>query len=261
MISLESFNPVYRYNRFRLKMAVKHPGVFGRVSDVCAIEDQEVPPSVRDTLKELGEAEAIAMSTLKFVRGASQQRTRLSKVAEYCAEQFEGDFAEIGAFKGETTAMLGQIAEKFGRRVVVVDPWEIGTQNCDGEEYEAFKANTAPISHVIDVLRLSSLSEEVKQELAQRQLSFAWVDGLHTYDACLSDILAVSHCRGIVAVDDLGVMFVREEPIGDSLIDLSSRNNRYDEALRSAFRRAAFLTNRKPIHHPFCREGYLLPNR
>jgi hypothetical protein len=60
-------------------------------------------------------------------------------------------------------------------------------------------------------------------------------------------------------VDDLGVKFARDEQKPDSLIDLSKTKNRYDDPLRSAFRRAAYLTKRKAIHHDFCREGYLLP--
>lgn len=257
MLSMKNLSPIERYDRFRQRMVTRHPGVFGRVAKVTGIDDEAVPQPIRDILNETGETEDIAVSTLRQGRGALHQRTRIAKIAAYCADRFKGDFVEIGAHKGQTTALLGGVAEQYGRRVVVVDPWETGTQNCEGEEFDTFKENTAQVAHVVDVVRLSSLSREAKEEMLGRALSFAFVDGLHTYDACLSDILAVQHCHGIIAVDDIGVMRARNDA-GD-IFDLPPFKKRYGKKLRPALRRAAYLTNRTAIHHPHCREGYLLP--
>lgn len=222
MISLKSFNLFYRFRRFRLWMVTRHPGVLTHVAQISNIEDKDVPQRVREILRETGEIEDIAESTIRFLRGAEYQRKRLSEIADFCANHYPGDFIEIGAFKGETTAILGRIAEQYGRRVMVVDPWETGTQNCEGEEYSAFKETASSFASIIDVVRLSSLSEKAKKEMLRRDFSFALVDGLHTYDACLSDILSVNHCKGIIAVDDLGVMHIRDELVPEHLIPTDS---------------------------------------
>ncbi len=70
----------------------------------------------------------------------------------------------------------------------------------------------------------------------RRLLSFAFIDGLHTYAACLSDIRTVSHTLGAIAVDDI----------------------RYMDELMFAFRRGAYITGRIPLHLAMCREGYLI---
>jgi hypothetical protein len=216
-----------------------------------------VPDAVREFLDRFGGDEDIASTRLKYHRGARFQRDRIAAAADWSAAHFPGDFIEIGAFRGETTAVLGEVAERHGRKVVVVDPWQLGTQNCEGGEYEAFLSNTERFGARIEVIRASSLTDETKAEIARRPLSFAVVDGLHSYEACLSDILAVDHCAGMIEVDDLGVMAARNED--GTLVDLSSTEGRYDEAIRSAFRRAAHLLGRGAVHHRFCREGYLLP--
>ncbi|MDH5748849.1 MAG: hypothetical protein OEY85_06025, partial [Rhodospirillales bacterium] len=137
MISLKSINPFYRYHRFSHWMATRHPGVLARVARISNNDEQDIPLRVREILREMGETEELSENTLKFLRGATHQRRRLSEIADFCANHYPGDFIEIGAFKGETTSILGPIAEQYGRRIMVVDPWEIGTQNCEGEEINA----------------------------------------------------------------------------------------------------------------------------
>jgi Methyltransferase domain len=180
-------------------------------------------------------ADEASQSLSVLLQGSVWQRDRLSRVARLCAERFAGDFVEIGAFLGETTVRLAQVAQACGRRVLVVDPWEAGTQNCTGVEYDLFLKNTAPYRDVIDVVRASSQDYDAMIPVRQRPLSFAYVDGLHTDGACLSDILTVRHTAGIVAVDDLT----------------------WSREVQQAFRMGASLTGRLPIHSPLCREGYL----
>ena len=173
----------------------------------------------------------------QWTAGSYQQRDRLSAVVDWCAAQYAGDILEIGCLHGLTTVRLAEVAARHNRRVVAVDPWQPGTQNIHGGEYEAFLKNTEPYRDIIDVIRLSSLDAEAIRQMKARELCFAYVDGLHTYEACLSDILAVAHTHGFIGVDDLS----------------------WSQDCVVATRRGAAMIGRKAVHHPLCREGYLLP--
>lgn len=257
MITLRSFDPVHRFRRFMDWSRKNRPGLIEAVADTTG-PDAVADAALRSALALGCDAEEIDAATSKFERGARFQRDRLAAVASWCAGNVPGDIAEIGAYVGLTTVRLAEVARRFGRRVLVVDPWLPGTQNCAGWEYDTFLANTADYRDVVDVVRESSLTETAKNALRGRDLCFALVDGLHTYGACLSDILAVGHCRGAIGVDDLGVLVVRDGSKG-AMVDLGElRGARYDEALRTAFRRAARLMGRQAVHHTSAREGYLL---
>jgi hypothetical protein len=96
--------------------------------------DRALDERLRSTM-----AEEVAATDVNLVtKGAVRQRDRLSWVAEWRARTYPGDFVEIGAYMGETTVRLAQVAQAYGRRVIVVDPWQVGTQNCEGHEYDIF---------------------------------------------------------------------------------------------------------------------------
>ena len=182
--------------------------------------------------------EGVESQKSKFAKGSIQQRQRVVQVAEYCAQNFPGDFIEIGCLSGETTKLLAEVAKKYDRKVIALDPWETGTQNCQGGEYEAFLKNIEPYKDYVDIIRASSLDEKAINLVNNRQLSFAFVDGLHTYDACLVDIQTVYHCFGIIAVDDI----------------------LWSTEVENAFYKGAEIINRQKLYLPVCREGYLLPS-
>ncbi|NEO52692.1 MAG: hypothetical protein F6K54_06135 [Okeania sp. SIO3B5] len=188
-------------------------------------------------LQETTKEEKIDMPQ-NFNRGSFHQRQRITRVAEYCVETWTGDLIEIGCFKGETTKLLAEVAQKYNRRLIAVDPWEIGTQNCQGGEYETFLKNIEPYKSNVDIVRLSSLDKKAIELIKNRELCFAFVDGLYTYDACLSDIKTVDHCQGVIAVDDL----------------------LWSPEVDSAFHKGAEVTKSRKLYLPICREGYLLPN-
>lgn len=133
--------------------------------------------------------------------GEIQQRERIQAVAEFVALEHAGDFVEIGCLHGSTTVLLADVARRFGRRVLAIDPFELGTQNCFGGEFEIFMRTIEPYADVIDFYRLRSDDPHVIQELARREIALAFVDGLHTYDTCLGDIKSVGHAT-VIAVDD-----------------------------------------------------------
>ena len=172
------------------------------------------------------------------LRGSLQQRKRLALVAEYCIKGWGGDLIEIGCFHGETTRKLAEVAKKYDRRIIALDPWEPGTQNCDGGEYETFLKNIEPYKDVVDIIRLSSLDEKAIAMVKNREFCFAFVDGLHTYDACLKDIETVAHCQGIIGVDDL----------------------LWSADVERAFQKGAEVIGRSKLYLPVCREGYLVPS-
>lgn len=172
-----------------------------------------------------------------YLFGGSLQRERLDNFARWSAAHYPGDFVEIGAFRGETSKLLARAAADTGRRLIVIDPWMTGSQDCDGTEHEQFLANIAPWRESVDVWRESSLNADIIAKLKPRTLCFAFVDGLHTLSACFSDLMAVGHAKGIIATDDV----------------------RYNQDLAFAHQHAARLLGREPIIDPDMREAYILP--
>lgn len=172
-----------------------------------------------------------------YLFGGSLQRQRLENFARWSAAHYPGDFVEIGAFRGETSRLLARAAAETGRRLIVIDPWMTGSQDCDGTEHQQFLDNIAPWKEHVDVWRESSLSAEVIAKLKTRTICFAFVDGLHTLMAAFSDTMAVGHAQGIIAADDV----------------------RYNRDLAFAHNHAAALLGRRSVIDPDMREAYILP--
>lgn len=172
-------------------------------------------------------------------------RARVTRVAEYCAQKYPGDIVEIGVLHGETHWILAEIAEKYGKRTIAVDPFASENpryvRDGYGKNYrQCFLDNVEDWKDIIDMVEMSSLDPEAIAYLKKRPLCFAYVDGLHTYDACYSDILAVGHCAGIIAVDDIH--------IADQINDL----------MMTAFWDGAVKLGRVPMDNSLAREGYLI---
>lgn len=169
--------------------------------------------------------------------GALQNRPRLKAVASYCAENWAGDLVEIGCLHGNTTIILAEIARQHGRRVIAVDPW-VELPMYGDDPYGVFQHTTEPWKDLINVVKLSSMDPRAIEYVENRPLCFAYVDGLHTYKAALSDISTVAHCKGIIAVDDI---------IAWSY-----------EGVRKAFFDGARQLGRTPLDCELSREGYLV---
>lgn len=134
-------------------------------------------------------------------RGCLYQQRRLQIVAMLYARDFPGDLIEIGCLNGSTTVVLAEIAKLYNRRVIAVDPWDIGIQQCETGTYEQFAYTIRDSAKMIDVIKASSLEPSAIEQIKNRELCFAYVDGLHTYDACLSDIRTCWHSP-VICVDD-----------------------------------------------------------
>ncbi|MCB0320297.1 MAG: class I SAM-dependent methyltransferase [Bdellovibrionales bacterium] len=167
--------------------------------------------------------------------GSQGQVERLIAAAELCTKHFSGDLVEIGCFEGSTSKHLCKVAKQYSRKLICVDPWETGTQNCEGSEYNAFLEATKEYRDTTEIIRKSSMHPDVVSTLRSREIAFAYVDGLHTLDACFSDIKTVGHCYGIIAVDDLP--WCRE--------------------VRQAIAKSLFQFDFEWFGNPYMREGYL----
>lgn len=173
-------------------------------------------------------------------------RPRLAMVAEYCVRHWPGDLVEIGVLHGNTHRLLAEVARRYNRRTIAVDPFDVANPRYEKpgygrNYYQYFLDNTEPWRDIIDVVKLSSMDPEAIRYVKKRSLSFAYVDGLHTYKACYSDILTVGHCEGIIAVDD---------------IHIKAKNSPH---LLTAFWDGAVALGRIPMDNSLAREGYLIP--
>jgi predicted O-methyltransferase YrrM len=133
---------------------------------------------------------------------APYRRERLQRVARLACETFPGDLVEIGAHVGKTTIKLLEVAKEYDRRVLVIDPWLKGTQNCKGGERAKFDERVEPLNQGLDIVTAASQSKDSIAAIKGREIAFALVDGLHTYEACYCDIQNVKH-SGIICVDDV----------------------------------------------------------
>lgn len=203
------------------------------------IEPKQFIEHLFDTLT----GEELDAYTHKQHYGAFQNRPRVEAVARYCAEHWGGDLVEIGCLYGGTTVLLAAIAREYNRRVIAVDPW-IKLPFYADNPYGIFCGTIEPYKDIIDIVKLSSLTEEAITYVKNRPLCFAYVDGLHTYEAALSDMRTTAHCAGIIAVDDI----IEWEGRPGSNVDI-----------RRAFDEGAKSLHRTPMSHYLCREGYLMP--
>jgi len=176
----------------------------GLAKEVHHQDFDRIDPELSAVLHSAASKEPGSRNLPRWSLGSIQQRERLALVAELCARRYAGDFVEIGAYEGETTRRLAEVARKYpNRRVIVVDLWKPGIGPVKGGEYSTFLKNMEPYADIIDVMRGSSLDKDIMSLVRERPLAFAFVDGLHTYAACLSDIRTVSHTLGAIAVDDI----------------------------------------------------------
>ncbi len=137
-----------------------------------------------------------------WTAGALAQRERIEHIATRALHEYAGDLVEIGAWLGQTTVCLARAAQVYARKVIVIDPYEDGTQNCGGQEYDFFADMVAPFGDTVQHVRLRSQDQRVKDFLRAQEIAFAFVDGLHTYTAALDDLNTVSHAK-VIALDDM----------------------------------------------------------
>jgi|RhiMethySRZTD1v2_1073278.scaffolds.fasta_scaffold07584_11 cephalosporin hydroxylase len=118
-------------------------------------------------------------------------------------EMVTGDILEIGAHRGDSTRMFCEIAEKFGRKVYVIDPWD-GRQEGNNDVYGEFLANTAHCKNLV-VYRMGSEKPEAFEAVKDIKLAFLFIDGMHAYDAVVSDFTKFRKLlsdKAVICIDD-----------------------------------------------------------
>lgn len=131
--------------------------------------------------------------------------SNIQEIAEYAC-QFDGDLAEIGAGEGNTTLILLSLAEKYGKKVLVVDPFEQGWHEMPesyGKGYpkSTFDNTVDGKEEFLSLCKHNSLSAEAETFL-DVPLCFVFVDGLQYKGAVLNDLKNVSHAK-VIVVDDI----------------------------------------------------------
>ena len=151
-----------------------------------------------------------------------------------------GDILEIGAHEGEFTVLLCEYAKVFDlslaaqKHVYVIDPWD-GRQQGNEEVYQKFLNYMKPY-HNWTALRAGSETAQAKEWIASMNLCFAWVDGLHEYNAAKADIATAKtgfKGPGIIGMDDVrgpfhfnaGLMRASEESEDDQWKHVKSPDN------------------------------------
>jgi predicted O-methyltransferase YrrM len=229
-----------------ISYALRHPGkaawklvriIGGKVAKAQTVAQSKLPEGLEPLFLLNEQRKFNATCENMYLYGGSLQRQRIENIARWSAAHYAGDFVEIGALAGETSRILAKAAAETGRRLIVIDPWMTGSQDCQGSEYEQFLANIAPWREHVDVWRESSVNAEIIAKLKARPLCFAFVDGWHVLHACFSDLMAAGHAAGIIATDDV----------------------RYNHDLAFAHQHAGSLLGRDVIIDPDMREAYLLP--
>ncbi len=200
--------------------------------DVCAL-----PKEVADVFERLAESPQGRDDDNLYSYGGHWQSQRVAALAELAVRRHPGDIVEVGVNRGFTTMLLAPIAQRHGRKIIAIDPWIAGTQNCQGFELDEFLKNTAPWRDSVEIWKMSSFAPEAFARMGRRPLAFAFVDGLHTFDACMSDFRLVGHAAGLIAADDV----------------------RYNREVALALRVSARRLGRRAFHLPSMREGYLIP--
>jgi hypothetical protein len=125
-----------------------------------APRELKLQPEILDVFA-CNDESAISGDLSMYEIGGRLQRERLAGIADFCASRFSGDLVEIGAYRGETTRLLGQVARKHSRRLVVIDPWVLGSQDCSSDEYETFLKNTEEKNYYCATIDKNFLFSEV----------------------------------------------------------------------------------------------------
>tara|TARA_B100000029_G_scaffold512340_1_gene608705 strand:+ start:17368 stop:18138 length:771 start_codon:yes stop_codon:yes gene_type:complete len=186
-------------------------------------------------VKSIDKVQSLSGRLMGVGRGESvsdkeKTRLRVLEAARWALEMYGGDLIEIGCHKGKSTVRFCELAREFGRKLIAVDPWELGTQNCEGGEREQFLERTKGCEDVLEVNRVSSLERGLIEQVKGRELAFAYVDGLHTVRACKIDIETVSHSP-VIGVDD-----IRDSLLKETVYDVAAKEMNYGAVFRKHWR-------------------------
>jgi hypothetical protein len=96
---------------------------------------------------------------------------------------------ELGCYQGEGTEIFANYFDK----VYAVDPWQNGYDNTDKASYacemtKVEKEFDTRLSKYINVIKLKTRSIDIINTINDNSIDFVYIDAIHTYESCLSDI-------------------------------------------------------------------------
>lgn len=134
---------------------------------------------------------------------------RIASIADDVIKIKGGNIVEIGGGYGASTKPLCIVAEKYNLNVIVVDPFESGWDNMPPSyRYDFSKfmqmCNNFVEKNVLQLIKKSSLDPSVYRDLSDSTpIAFAYVDGLQTEEAVLSDLNMMKDLNvEVIGVDD-----------------------------------------------------------
>lgn len=126
----------------------------------------------------------------------------------------DGDFLEVGVFRGKTTVFMGKYLEKFapGKKLFTIDPHSFSalksTLNCNVEkeanEIKALFLNQMK-KNLINHVHYSMTSKEGSKEIKNNSILFVFIDADHTKRGVINDFnlfFPKMKLGGIMCFDD-----------------------------------------------------------
>jgi hypothetical protein len=132
----------------------------------------------------------------KKIQGFFNYENVYRKVIEEVSDN--AHFVEIGVWKGKSVCFAAVEILNSGKNIKIdaVDNFEgspgeslIITKDDDllaGKLYDVFLKNIEPVKDIIRPVRMNSV--DAAKLHADKSLDFVFIDGLHSYEACISDI-------------------------------------------------------------------------
>ena len=132
----------------------------------------------------------------KSIQGFFNYENVYRKVIEEVSDN--AHFVEIGVWKGKSVCFAAVEILNSGKNIKIdaVDNFEgspgespIITKDEDllaGKLYDVFLKNIEPVKDIIRPVRMNSV--DAAKLYADKSLDFVFIDGLHSYEACISDI-------------------------------------------------------------------------
>ena len=118
----------------------------------------------------------------------------------------DGNIVEIGGGFGQNTVIFLEAAKRFGRKVLVIDPFETDWETMPKGYQYAFDKFWEVVKDYdnLTVHKFSSLHESCPYAIKPfSPLAFCFIDGLQTKEAVLSDLRMMEQFNpAVICVDD-----------------------------------------------------------
>jgi hypothetical protein len=117
------------------------------------------------------------------------------------AEPTSGPILEVGSYQGRSTCLLASL----GRPVLAIDPFDGFHSELSGNDiYAALVANLQQRGYRDNVLIFRQKIEQWRSVIGNPQIGFAYLDGDHTYEGTLAQIVKTLELKvPVIAMHDV----------------------------------------------------------